>query len=145
MSTAKDEELTRLKDCQRRMQAALRAIDSRLQNYAGEIQTRKDYLWDARRDMDHIGKIAVRQTIEQTLDSAEVLKAQQQKLHKLMRSPYFGCFDFRHEEAEHDEAVYIGVHHFRDEKVHTLTRTTTARWIATCSMWPVPAPCTGSA
>jgi len=116
MSTAKDEELTRLKDCRERMHAALRVIDSRLRDYAGEIQTRKDYLWDARRDMDHIEKIAVRHTIEQTLDAAEVLKAQQQKIHRLMRSPYFGRFDFRRDEAKVGGAVYVGVHHFRDEE-----------------------------
>jgi DNA helicase-2/ATP-dependent DNA helicase PcrA len=65
--------------------------------------------------MDHIEKIAVRQTIEQTLDSAEVLKARQQKLVKLMRSPYFGRVDFQKQAERRSEPVYVGVHHFRDE------------------------------
>jgi DNA helicase-2/ATP-dependent DNA helicase PcrA len=65
--------------------------------------------------MDHIEKIAVRQTIEQTMDSAEVLKAQKIKLLKLMRSPYFGRFDFARSGDSDSEPIYIGVHHFRDE------------------------------
>ena len=54
-------------------------------------------------------------TVEQTLDSAEVLKEQQQKMHKLLRSPYFGRFDFTGDEDSTARAIYVGVHHFRDE------------------------------
>lgn len=114
MNTAETEEQARLVRCQEIIQRTLNEIGDRLHEYAQEIQTRKTYLWEARRDMDHIEKIAVRQTIEQTLDSAEVLKAQQHKLIKLLRSPYFGRFDFVRNGAA-EEAVYIGVHHFRDE------------------------------
>ncbi|MDT8385819.1 MAG: AAA family ATPase, partial [Gammaproteobacteria bacterium] len=118
MSTVETEEKARLEDCQASIRNALGAIDTRLGDYAREIQTRKEYLWEARRDMDHIEKIAVRQTIEQTLDSAEMLQAQQQKLHKLLRSPYFGRFDFHKSGAAKTEPIYIGVHHFHDEAAH---------------------------
>ncbi len=101
--------------CRASIRQALAAIGERLRDYARDIQRRKEYLWEARRDMDHIEKIAVRQTIDQTLDSAEVLKAQQQKLTKLMRSPYFGRFDFMRNGATDSEPVYVGVHHYRDE------------------------------
>ncbi|MFN3579789.1 MAG: HelD family protein [Pseudomonas sp.] len=115
MTSAAIEEKARLEDCQASIRQALTEIDSRLNYYAQEIKTRKEYMWEARRDMDHIEKIAVRQTVEQTLDSAEVLKAQHTKLLKLMRSPYFGRFDFRRDGEDQDMPVYIGVHHFRDE------------------------------
>ncbi|MFN3314718.1 MAG: HelD family protein [Hyphomonas sp.] len=114
-SSAEIEERAALERCLATIQGALDAHAARLRDYAQEIQTRKEYLWDARRDMDHIEKIAVRQTIEQTLDSAEIIKAQQIKLNKLLRSPYFGRFDFRREGEERDRPIYIGVHHFRDE------------------------------
>ncbi len=94
MNPAGIEERERLVDFQRRVRQAVQQIDARLHDYAQEVQTRKEYLWDARRDMDHIEKIAVRQTIEQAMRSADVLKEQQNKLLKLMRSPYFGRFDF---------------------------------------------------
>lgn len=117
LTTAEHEERMRLAHCQTRIQDTLLDIDSRLDESASEIQTRKSYMWDARRDMDHIEKIAVRQTIEQTERSAEFLQAQRTRLDKLMRSPYFGRFDFAREggAAVGAEPVYIGMHHFRDE------------------------------
>ncbi|MDT8385766.1 MAG: AAA family ATPase [Gammaproteobacteria bacterium] len=118
MSSVEVEEKARLGACQTSIRNALDQIDTRLRDYAQEIQSRKEYLWEARRDMDHIEKIAVRQTIEQTLDSAEVLQAQQQKLRKLIHSPYFGRFDFHKSGEAGSEPIYIGVHHFRDETVH---------------------------
>jgi hypothetical protein len=86
MTTAESQEKARLEECKASIRNALAGINSRLGDYAQEIQARKEYLREALRDMDHIEKIAVRQTIEQTLDSAEVLKEQQQKLHRLTRS-----------------------------------------------------------
>ena len=116
MTSIETEEKARLDACQASIVEAIDGISVRLNDYSREIQTRKEYLWEARRDMDHIEKIAVRQTIEQTLDTAEVLKEQQQKLAKLQRSPYFGRFDFVRREGDVGEPVYIGVHHFRDEE-----------------------------
>lgn len=117
MTPAETEERLRLQNCQQRIKSTLHEIDARLNEYATEIQSRKSYMWDARRDMDHIEKIAVRQTIEQTERSADNLHAQQQKLLKLLRAPYFGRFDFATigEHAKKTEAIYVGVHHFRDE------------------------------
>jgi DNA helicase-2/ATP-dependent DNA helicase PcrA len=115
MSALEREERENLAHCEQRIRQALDEMDERVDEYAREIQSRKEYLWEARRDMDHIEKIAVRQTIEQTLDSAEVLKTQQQKLVKLMQSPYFGRFDFVRDGEAQAAPYYIGVHHFRDE------------------------------
>ena len=115
MTSIEVEEKARLDACQSSIVEAIDGISARLNDYSREIQTRKEYLWEARRDMDHIEKIAVRQTIEQTLDTAEVLKEQQQKLLKLQRSPYFGRFDFARAEENTGELIYIGIHHFRDE------------------------------
>ncbi|MDZ7784360.1 MAG: hypothetical protein U5K56_15935 [Halioglobus sp.] len=119
------EEQARLEACQASIRRALSAIDTRLGDYAGEIQTRKEYLWEARRDMDHIEKIAVRQTIEQSLDSAEVLKAQQQKLIKLLRSPYFGRFDFKRQGAADERAASTS------ECTISTTKPRTRRWSMT--------------
>lgn len=115
MTTVEREEKSRLKDCKSSIRDALATIDLRLREYSQEIQTRKEYMWDARRDMDHIEKIAVRQIIEQTLDSADILKQQREKLVKLTRSPYFGRFDFMKTGEIESEPVYVGVHHFQDE------------------------------
>ncbi|MBA3058490.1 MAG: ATP-binding domain-containing protein [Gammaproteobacteria bacterium] len=115
MNPIETEERARLDDCQTRIHSVLATIHARLDECAQEVKTRKEYMWDARRDMDHIEKIAVRQSIDQTLDAAEALRMQQNKLLKLMRSPYFGRFDFARSGDPRSDPIYIGVHHFRDD------------------------------
>ncbi len=99
-----------------RLERNLRAIDSRLQDYARDIQEQKSYLWEARDEMDHIEKIAQRESIEQASRSTENLAERRRHLQKLQRSPYFGRFDFARADAAEAEAVYIGVHHFFDDQ-----------------------------
>lgn len=117
MTIAEREELSRLEACQQSIEFNLQAISSRLSAYAREIQETKEHMWEARRDLDHIDKVALRQTIEQKTRSAEVLREQQQKLLKLRKSPYFGRFDFAREGNGQvgAEPIYVGVHDCRDE------------------------------
>ncbi|MFC6487755.1 HelD family protein [Nitratireductor sp. GCM10026969] len=117
MNTVEMEEQARLEDCQVRIRENLQEIGVRLDAYAKDIQANKDYMWEARRDMDHIDKVALRQSIEQTMRSAEVLKSQRQKLQKLRNSPYFGRFDFARgrDGSGVAQPIYVGVHDFRDE------------------------------
>lgn len=115
MKPADAEEAERLESCLDSIRQNLHLISSRLDGYAEDIQQSKEHMWDARRDMDHIEKIAVRQTIEQKVRSGDVLRQQEQKLLKLRRSPYFGRFDFAKTGGPDEaEAVYVGVHDFRD-------------------------------
>ncbi|MEX1148238.1 MAG: hypothetical protein WEB93_07655, partial [Sphingomonadales bacterium] len=114
---AEKEEKSRLNACQDQIQENLKTIAARLDRYAREIDEAKTYMWEARRDLDHLDKAAMRQTIEQKIRSAEVLSAQRQNLLKLRRSPYFGRFDFVRDSAAANDAdpIYVGVHDFRDE------------------------------
>ena len=117
MTDAKTQEVDRLHDAQRRIDDNLKTIGTRLNAYAREIQETKEHMWEARRDMDHIDKVALRQTIEQKMRSAEVLREQQEKLLKLRRSPYFGRLDFAREDTPSAQGTpyYIGIHDLRDE------------------------------
>jgi DNA helicase II / ATP-dependent DNA helicase PcrA len=116
MNSAEREEHARLKECLERIDAASQAIRTRLKTYAKEVQASKSHMWEARRDMDHIEKIAIHQTIEQKMRSGGVLQEQLQKLQKLKNSPWFGRFDFVRDRDRDDGAqpIYIGVHDFRD-------------------------------
>ncbi|MEX2258943.1 MAG: hypothetical protein WD672_09575, partial [Woeseia sp.] len=107
MGPTEIEERARLENFQARIQDVLRKNDARLTEHAQEIQNSKAYLWEARRDMDHIEKIAVRQTIEQTMGAADVVQAQQKKLVKLTKSPYFGRVDFLHHGDTPDGAIPV--------------------------------------
>ena len=130
MTPAEIEERKRLEACLAGIADTLQHIGARLTGYADEVKTRNAYMWEARRDMDHIEKIAVRQAIEQTERSAQTLRQEQQKLLKLRRSPYFGRFDFVRGENGDAEAIYVGVHNFRDE---TAGRTLVYDWRAPIS------------
>lgn len=135
MSTAELEEQAHLVNCRERIEGNLQELGARLDAYAKDIQANKRHMWEARRDMDHIDKVALRQSIEQTMRSAEVLKAQRQKLLKLRNSPYFGRFDFARGQDGLSEAqpIYVGVHDFTDE---ASAKTLVYDWRApVCSMF----------
>ncbi|MFN3846758.1 MAG: HelD family protein [Paracoccaceae bacterium] len=116
MSTEKDLESERLMQCLARIDANLGAIGVRLTDYQRDIQAAHDHMWEARRDMDHIDKIGMRQSIDQMMRSSDVLRAQAKKLEKLRKSPYFGRFDFRRTDRNETAAHYIGIHDFRDDE-----------------------------
>lgn len=91
-------------------------IEIRLAHYASDIKAQKSYMWDSRAEMDHIEKIAARQSIEQSLTSGEFLLARKKRLQKLRQSPYFGRVDFLRQGLEDADACYIGLHGFFDEE-----------------------------
>ncbi|MBE0414093.1 3'-5' exonuclease [Yoonia sp.] len=115
MTTDTDQEIRRLNDCLGRIDANLGEIGLRVQDYQRDIQAAHDHMWEARRDMDHLDKVAMRQSIDQMMRSSDVLRAQAIKLEKLRKSPYFGRFDFRRSDRNETAAFYIGIHDFRDE------------------------------
>lgn len=115
MTKAKREEQQRLLACRDRIDHNLRAMRERLNSSAKDINETKQYMWEARRDLDHIDKIAMHQAIDMKSRSAEVLQAQSAKLVKLQKSPYFARLDFARTGQTGAKAFYVGVHDFRDE------------------------------
>lgn len=116
MTSDKDHETERLTTCLARIDCNLFSIGARLSDYQRDIKAAHDHMWEARRDMDHIDKIGMRQSIDQMMRSSDVLRAQAKKLEKLRKSPYFGRFDFRRADRNETAAHYIGIHDFRDEE-----------------------------
>lgn len=116
MTTDKDFESQRLTHCLSRIDANLGEIGARVSEYQRDIQAAHDHMWEARRDMDHLDKAAMRQSIDQMMRSSDILRAQAVKLEKLRKSPYFGRFDFRRDDRNETAAYYIGIHDFRDEE-----------------------------
>ncbi|WP_376711280.1 HelD family protein [Pseudochrobactrum lubricantis] len=116
MTEVEREERERLQACRDRITENLQVISSRLSSSAKDIRETNEYMWEARRDLDHIDKIAMRQTIDQKTRSAELLRDRRSKLQKLQDSPYFGRLDFTRMDRNLAQAIYIGVHDFRDEE-----------------------------
>ena len=117
--TDQTQETQRLTDCLAQIDGNLREIALRVQDYQRDIQAAHDHMWEARRDMDHLDKVAMRQSIDQMMRSSDVLRAQAKKLEKLRKSPYFGRFDFRRQDRNETGAYYIGIHDFTDEDTQT--------------------------
>lgn len=113
-TTAEHEERARLETVKTALRHALWKLDARLDHYDAEIKQQKEHMWDARRDMDHIEKIAARQSIEQSGTSADVAMDERRRLQKLLHSPYFGRVDFLRAGEAQVLPVYVGVHSFTD-------------------------------
>ncbi|MBE0486137.1 MAG: AAA family ATPase [Marinobacter sp.] len=112
---ARSEEARQLASVRSRLERAIKEADERLQAYQDDIQSQKEYLWNSRDEMDHIEKIAARESIQQAVTTGEFVLSQRKRLVKLRQSPYFGRFDFRSQGSDQPMPVYIGVHHFYDE------------------------------
>ena len=112
---ARAEEQARLDDAQDRLDRALRGIEQRMRDYASDVKEQKAYMWDQRREMDFIEKIASRQSIEQSELLGDALAGRRRRLLKLKRSPWFGRFDFSTDDSKQAQPFYIGVHHFHDD------------------------------
>ncbi|ANB03669.1 3'-5' exonuclease [Ectothiorhodospira sp. BSL-9] len=116
---AREEE--HLRHVQTRLEQTLKGLDGRLQHYRDDIQEQKTYAWEARSEMDHVEKIAARESIQQAVMTGEAVLDQKRRLTRLLDTPYFGRFDFRPDARPTADAIYIGLHHFFDEADnHTL-------------------------
>lgn len=106
-------ETEQLRYIQQRLTHNIDYLDSRLADYRDDIEQQKSYLWENRDEMDHIEKIAARQSIEQAVFSGDKALELKTKLSKLFQTPYFGRFDFS---KSNPNAIYIGVHDFYDDE-----------------------------
>ena len=110
-------EQTHLEDVQRKLKAALAALDVRVQRYARQIKEQTNYFWENRAELDKMEKVFTRQTAQQFVQSGDVAAAVRDRIEKLIQSPWFGRIDFQKALNEKDAIkVYIGIQHFVDEE-----------------------------
>ncbi len=100
-----------------RLRAALREIDLRVSRYATEVQEQTAFTSEHRDEMDHVEKVAARQSVAQAAFTAEAAAGSAQRIRKLLASPYFGRFDFIPTDQGRPLPVYIGLHAFYDEAI----------------------------
>lgn len=109
------EERQYLEELKDRLRNALEQIDRHISDYAREVQEQKDYLWENKAGMDHAEKVSVRQSVTQSALTGEAALEKKKKIQKLIRSPWFGRFDFREGGGNNAMPLYIGVHAWYDE------------------------------
>jgi DNA helicase II / ATP-dependent DNA helicase PcrA len=109
------QERAHLERVKARLNQALERIDTRLKEYARDVQAQTTYLWEHRADMDHAEKVSTRQSVQQAVSTGEAALGLRQRLQKLVATPYFGRFDFRTREQGQPTPIYVGIHAFYDD------------------------------
>ncbi len=110
------EEKRYLETIKTRLLKAINDADAAVGAQSKEIQESKDYLWENRSGMDHVEKVAVRQSITQIALTGENAAERKKRLAKLLANPYFGRIDFAEEGNDKPEPLYIGTFSFYDQR-----------------------------
>ncbi|MCC5906651.1 MAG: AAA family ATPase [Balneolaceae bacterium] len=112
--TEKDERLY-LKEIIDKLEDAYIAIDERVNREHKELQEQKTYLYENKTGMDAAEKASIKQSVNMQAISGEAAAAYKIRLQKLISRPYFGRIDFREENEQEGEPVYVGIHSFVNE------------------------------
>jgi DNA helicase-2/ATP-dependent DNA helicase PcrA len=109
------EERAYLKELLIKVDAEISFINERIQHQANEIKYLNNHLNEHKRDMDHLEKNAMRESITNTAAIGDHAVEKKKRLVRLKNVPYFGRIDFRKNGQNKPEKVYVGVHNFFDE------------------------------
>lgn len=97
-----------------RLKEAYRDVRANVADRHAEMTEIKQQLQDQIRDLDHIDKANLRQAADMVSRVGEFTVVQQQRLERLIESPYFGRIDVRSENHPDEKAIYIGVYSFSE-------------------------------
>ena len=97
-------------------------ISLELSDLGRKVQTRYDethwlkrHIAEEKANMDHAEKASMRQSADTMTSITDHSVAQQQRLRRLLESPYFGRIDVQHDGGD-ALPVYIGIHSFYDRE-----------------------------
>lgn len=96
----------------RAIEGTMHQIDADVQTRARELEEQKRYLHENKAGMDHVEKISVRQSIDQSSLIGETMVAKKNRYYRLQKHPYFGRIDWTEEGKLDKQAIYIGIHSF---------------------------------
>jgi DNA helicase II / ATP-dependent DNA helicase PcrA len=97
-----------------RLKLAYREMQVNVAARHAEMMQIKQQLQDQVRDLDHIDKANLRQAADMAARVGEFSVDQQQRLERLINSPYFGRIDVQSMDQPQGKAIYIGMHAFND-------------------------------
>lgn len=114
MSEEKKEEQY-LKNLLTKVEESIVAINEAIQLKKDEIKYLDTTLQEHKRDMDHLEKNALRESITNFGLQGEHAVDKKKRLLRLRDVPYFGRIDFVEEGKSQPKKIYVGVHNFQDE------------------------------
>ena len=110
-----EEEKQYLEDVIIALREALRKSDSSLKSRSEDIMEHKEYLWNNIYDLDPEEVSAMMESIKTSVSTGENMATKNNKLRKLIPSPYFARIDFKKSKSKIVTPVYIGMYGFIDE------------------------------
>ncbi|MEX2382452.1 MAG: 3'-5' exonuclease [Opitutales bacterium] len=113
------DERDHLQNVRERIQQELHSVSDKVQAQYNDMMATKMYLQESKADMDHVEKVSVKQSIDQISRLGEHGVGRQNRMAKLVNSPYFGRIDFQPAADGRIHPVYIGVHSFHDTQTDT--------------------------
>ena len=114
MATAEKKERAYLSELIKKINVRLVEVDNAIQMRSDEIQEMYKHMEDHKRDMDHLDKNAMRETIQNYALLGDHAVENRKRLSRLKETAYFGRIDFRENGKDNTLPVYVGVHNFQD-------------------------------
>ena|SRR6056297_1029170 len=100
------EERKYLEEVKEKLNNTLAEIDNKVARYSSDLQEQKDYLYENKAGMDHAEKVSVHQSVATTALTGEAALERKKRIQKLLKSPYFGRFDFSENGTQQSFPVY---------------------------------------
>ena len=113
--TEEQKEKKYLLDLIGKVRKSLLKINESIALKSNEIYEMNRHMEEHKRDMDHLEKNALRETISNYGLLGEHHVDKRKRLVRLLDVPYFGRIDFRKHSSDKAEQIYVGVHNFQDE------------------------------
>ncbi|MEX1001424.1 MAG: UvrD-helicase domain-containing protein [Crocinitomicaceae bacterium] len=112
--TEENKEKKYLSDLIKKINAQLVEIDEAIQLKKTEIEDMDEHMEEYKRDMDHLEKNALRETISNYQLLGKHAVETKKRLHRLKDTAYFGRIDFNSAKKNSNTSIYVGVHNFQD-------------------------------
>ena len=90
-------------------------LDKKVKLYENEFKESKKYLYENRGDMDAMEIFSNEKSISHIVSSGEFISKQKTKIESLISTPYFARIDFRYDDEDEIEKIYIGRNAFIDK------------------------------
>ena len=114
MTETEKKERNHLSEFLNKVDLKLSEIDKAIKLKSDEIAYMNKHMQDHKRDMDHLEKNAMRETIYNYTLQGDHTVENRKRLRKLKDTAYFGRIDFHKKSDQQADQIYIGVHNFQD-------------------------------
>lgn len=103
-----------------KLKDSLNELDGAVIKYENQFKESMRYLWENRNGMDSMEIFSNEKSVSQIVNSGEFTDKRRLVVEKLIESPYFARIDFKLEDEETSEPIYIGRFSYRDKKGNML-------------------------